>query len=540
MRVKRSLRIFMIVGLGAVFCLTGWGDMVQSRTEAWSPAAVNLRLTEGVQTTGKIILAGARNEHLFLPVSLEGASSVLEARVEGPTNGLSWKFFRVVAVPPGSAVEFPPDALLPLGKDNPEFSSGPLLLWVSLKIAPSCTPGPHSLNLIFTDRRRTVRLPVELKVYRFALPDDLPITVFGGFWHQQRIRSRSAEGCPPAEVRIIKKFYQSLREYKVNALGGSHPLPLNQVLAGQRIEDIAPYHELLEYALNDLKFKFFQIPRLKGWKSVNPQESTFPQQARVFYPLYGEYLHRHGWENRALNYLVDEPQPEHYEAVVQAFTLAKALAPGVQTLSAGWRPPPEFAKVIDIWAHQAAHYREEEKEQARRQGQEAWLYANRLHGIGRPLAHPRLIGWLLYRYQFSGYLLWGVNYWPHDPWTTPPGPQDFFRRGAFYYPHPQTGLPVPTTRLEALRRGFQDFQYLLLLDQACRRGLVPREQQVAVLAQVRRFTENLPGNPFPVSMAELEAVRLQIGELLDKTTGCSEDRGNHDRPAAIQTSGFTG
>jgi hypothetical protein len=79
-----------------------------------------------------------------------------------------------------------------------------------------------------------------------------------------------------------------------------------------------------------------------------------------------------------------------------------------------------------------------------------------------------------------------------------------------------TGLPVPTTRLEALRRGFQDYQYLILLDQAVRQGLVSQEQQAAILTRVRRFTENLPSNPFPVSMAELEGLRLEIGTLLDQ------------------------
>jgi len=213
---------------------------------------------------------------------------------------------------------------------------------------------------------------------------------------------------------------------------------------------------------------------------------------------------------------VDEPKPDQHEAVYQAYAMAKSLAPEMRTLSAGWRPAPEFARVINIWAHQAGHYQEKEREAARRQGQEAWLYANRLHNINGPLAHPRLIGWLLYRYQFSGYLLWGMNYWPGDPWTTPPGPRDYYRRGTFYYPHPVTGLPVPTTRLEALRRGFQDYQYFILLDQAVRQGLVSQEQQAAFLTRVRRFTENLPSNPFPVSMAELEGLRLEIGTLLDQ------------------------
>lgn len=216
---------------------------------------------------------------------------------------------------------------------------------------------------------------------------------------------------------------------------------------------------------------------------------------------------------------MDEPRPPQYGAVKEAFALAKSLSPEIRTLSAGWRPSPEFVKVIDIWAYQAAHYRGDEKERGQRQGQEAWLYANRLHGLDHPLAHPRLICWLLYRYHFSGYLLWGVNYWPNNSWTTPPGPQDFFRRGTFYYPHPQTGLPVPTTRLEALCRGFQDYHYFLLLDQACRRGLIPQDQHAAILAKVNRLTENLPGNPFPVSMDELEALRRQIGALLDGTEG---------------------
>jgi len=37
-----------------------------------------------------------------------------------------------------------------------------------------------------------------------------------------------------------------------------------------------------------------------------------------------------------------------------------------------------------------------------------------------------------------------------------------------------------------------------------------------VQAQVRRFTENLPRSSFPMSMAELEAVRLRIGHLLNR------------------------
>jgi hypothetical protein len=77
--------------------------------------------------------------------------------------------------------------------------------------------------------------------------------------------------------------------------------------------------------------------------------------------------------------------------------------------------------------------------------------------------------------------------------------------------------------LEAVRRGFQDYQYLLLFDQACRQGLISPEHRTQVRSKIERFTGNLPRNSFPVSMGELEAVRLQVGELLDNLEGIQQD-----------------
>jgi hypothetical protein len=508
-----------LFGLAAVLWTMGWGNGAQFWDQAWGQPAQALQLTGISQPTGKISLAGAKNELLFFTVPLAGGTSSVTARIDSLPDGLVCNFFRVAAAPTASAGKFPPDALLPVEEGVSVSNSAPATLWISIKISPNCTPGLYPLNLVITDRQRSSQVPVELRVYRFSLPDDLPITIFGGFWHQPEFWPKSAAERPPADVPIIKQYYRSLRAHKFNALGGSYPLPLGRIQAGQRIEEFSAYHELLRYVLDDLKFKYFQIPRLKGWDSVSQPGSSFSRQAQIFYPLYSDYLRRHGWESRAINYLVDEPHPPQYGAVIAAFALAKSLAPGIRTMSAGWRPSPEFARGIDIWAYQAAHFREDEKNQSRHQGQEAWLYINRLQGIDHPLVHQRLIGWLLYRYQFSGYLLWGVNYWPNNPWITPPGPKDFFRRGTLYYPHPRTGLPVPTTRLESLCRGFQDYQYLLLLDQACRQGLIPQEQENAILAKVDGITANLPRNPFPVSMDELEALHRQIGELLDGIGG---------------------
>jgi len=129
--------------------------------------------------------------------------------------------------------------------------------------------------------------------------------------------------------------------------------------------------------------------------------------------------------------------------------------------------------------------------------------------------HQRLIGWILHSYPFQGYLLWGVNYWPANPWTTPPGSADYWRRGTFYYPHPRNGLPVPTLRLEALRRGLQDYQYLLLLKEAYQQGKIPANRYTAIQSKVTYLTRDLRSSSFPVTMQELENLRLEIAGLLD-------------------------
>jgi hypothetical protein len=87
----------------------------------------------------------------------------------------------------------------------------------------------------------------------------------------------------------------------------------------------------------------------------------------------------------------------------------------------------------------------------------------------------------------------------------------------FIIPIPKPASRSPPSGWKPCGGGFQDYQYFLLLDQACRRGLISPEKHAALQARIRGFTENLSRNPFPVSMAKLEEVRLEIGHLLDRT-----------------------
>lgn len=487
--------------------------------EFLGPPVVTLKWGERGKAEEEIRLAGARNEHLHCALVLRDPPPGLKVSLEANPPVPHFEVFRVVPVPLGAEGEVPPDALVPLEEEWAAGAADPQILWITFRIPPDFPSGAHALKVKLAAGQEQVGLPAVLRVYRFTLPEDLPLTLFAGFWHQHGPWNLKGRKGSPAARELLKAYYRRLRDYKFNALGGSCPVPLGELRADTRLEGLGFYHELAAYALKELRFRYIQIPRLPGWQEAGRPDSDFCRRARVLYPLFADYLRRHGWEGRALNYLVDEPSPGQAAAVLQAYRLAKSLGPGIVTLSAGWGDPSRYAGLIDIWAHQAAHYRPEERLRAQKAGQEAWLYINRLHTLGQPLSHPRLIGWLLFQHRFSGYLLWGVNYWPGDPWTTLPGKRDFHRRGTLFYPHPQTGAPLVSLRLEALRRGFQDYQYLSLLEQACRGGKVDKAQCQEIFATVQKMAENLPSNPFRVEMRQLEELRLQAGNLLDEAWG---------------------
>ncbi len=511
--------IFLVIITGILWRVGSSADLIPPDLQY---PVIEVKPTYADMLLPRVELAGAKNEYLFLRCRFPGADpasfkiKLVQAARQPTIPKINVAFYQVCWAPPTSMEKLPPDALLPF--EQGLLPTGTHLeILVAFHISPDFPKGFCRYELFASDKNQSYRQPLRLRVFNFTLPEDLPITIFGGFWNY-RPDHYAQYGVDSFDkyLKVIKSYYSSMRQYKINTLGGAYFFPFEELHPGKNIEDFQDYHQLVDYALNHLKYRFFQIPSLRGWRTINQPGGDFLARANVFYPLYQEYLKRHGWQDRALNYLIDEPKPELYAAVQQAYATAKNLAPAIKTLCAGWNPASEFVKVIDLWATPASYYRESQANAARSQGQEQWLYANRLHGIDHPLVHQRLIGWLLYRYQFNGYLLWGLNFGPNDPWTTEPGTADYMRRGTFYYPHPQTGLPVPTLRLESLRRGLQDYQYWQLLAEARRKGLVANKTFDQLEQRMQAITKDFQGSAFQVPMQELESLRLQIGELLDK------------------------
>jgi hypothetical protein len=215
-----------------------------------------------------------------------------------------------------------------------------------------------------------------------------------------------------------------------------------------------------------------------------------------------------GWAERAYGYPVDEPTSTALERQ------AEALARTLHTASArsGFRakflltddprptslhpllPANKFLwDDVDIWCVRYYYFfgRVPILRQLKARGADVWWYPYCNTAVARmpnfiiekSLADQRVWGWQMYQWDVDGLLYWGVNRWGNaktgkgnrDPYQDPlsyvyPDGRLCNGEAMLVYPgyYPRYGLkdrsapPVSSLRLEALRDGFEDLEYLKL------------------------------------------------------------------------------
>lgn len=482
------------------------------------------RITFGDSVAIKPIkLVGGRGEHLLMIFAVfnlrDRHLSIFLRGNSGPS--LELQAYMMPPLPNVSGQDNLFDVLVPL-EQGAVLDQDVTYVVVRLKIPNSYPPGTQHIDLIFRSGGNDVCQPMDLRIWKLTLPEDLPVTVLGNLWPSKEWFGRYGVKGEEAFSKTIIAYLKFMRLYKINATGSFYPLPVLELAKGRSLNDFPVYLRLLDQVLG-LGYRYFRLPTLPGAERLGSSENPFEQYAATYYAEMVKFLKSRNLVDKALVKVWDEPKPADYPQVAKAYALVKAVAPELTTESAGRIPDPSLARFVDIWAVYNVFFNHEKVKENLQAGQKIWFYANLLHGVDRPAICQRLVGWYLFKSGCSGYLFWSVNYWPHDPWTQPPGVKDFFRRGTLIYPHFATGQPLPTLRLEIMRRGWEDYQYLALLKEAFERGKVAPATYAKIQEQVTAVAGNLKNNNPQVSWQLLEDLRLQVGELLEQAAGVKHD-----------------
>lgn len=205
------------------------------------------------------------------------------------------------------------------------------------------------------------------------------------------------------------------------------------------------------------------------------------------------YLRDTGYLDKAYHYLANEPQDQaDYDAVAWYSRYLKEAAPDLR-LAVSEEPKPEifdhhdyvYEHQIDIWmAHQGLHYDPDvAMERLQHHGEETWLYFLKSTYLPRinpiTIDHPaiegKLLGWFFWKFRLSGLAYYQFNNWNVNPWTGNIRPNGQNGELFLMYPPSPAGDGsiayganghrfVPSIRLEMIRDGFEDYEYLYLLN----------------------------------------------------------------------------
>lgn len=424
----------------------------------------------------------------------------------GAKTGIEAALYRVEYVPIHKNRILYPDPLPPLTGPFDLEPGRAQPVWITIRVPKDAGPGVYRGIVKVKAGSSIQKLPLSIRVWGFTLPETPAcVTAFGNDpetvaeWH----------GIPPRSLKasaLAHKYYEFLLEHRIS----SYRIPADLLS-----EEAVPY-------LNDPRMTSYLIP-------FNSDRSEEDLKTLVGRLIDG------GWFAKGFFYVVDEPITKDAYAQFEAITdRLRRIEPRYRIVLPFWRNPGFDATLrardlmfgrVNIWCPHLLYLDSEPDFRAflrsrGRAGESIWWYVcNNPRGeytnieIDMSAMSHRALLWQQRREGIQGLLYWHTTYWNKkyidDPWRNMDTlGEDIPGDGSLLYPGNKVGLdgPVGSLRLEVLRDGLEDFDFLAIAD----RVLGP-EVTAGFVARVARTSTDYERDP-----ARFERVRRALGDAIEK------------------------
>jgi hypothetical protein len=470
-----------------------------------------------------------------------------------------------------------PDPLPPLkgsidlepGKNQP--------FWIRVKIPRQAQAGIFTGKIVLAAQNYNADVTLRVEVYDFDLGDRMTCTTAFGFSPDNVFRYQKLTE-DEHRRQVLEKYWANFSDHHISPYD---PAPLDgfkvtwpEVTDSIKPEQLKPvfdwtvWDEAMQRAIEHYHFNSFRlrIPGLGGGSfhaRYEPEllgfsENTDQYKAafNAYYRKLQEHLRSKGWLDEAYVYWFDEPEPKDYDFVMNGFHKLKSAAPDINRMLTE-QVEPNLAGGPNIWCPVSRNYKHEPAEQRRKQGEKFWWYV--CTGPKAPyctlfIDHPgtelRVWLWQSWQRKIDGILVWQTNYWtssaaypepehPQNPYEDPMGWRSGYSTakgvkkpwgngdGRFIYPpqaaadaHPAEPVldgPVESIRLEMLRDGIEDYEYLSILQKLLKdkkdKLTAGQQQDYAGLLEVpEEITSDM--TTFTKDPADIEARREQVAQAI--------------------------
>ena len=367
---------------------------------------------------------------------------------------------------------------------------------VQIYSTADCPPGIYRSELkIFAEGIRSVSIPLTVSVAPFSLPVKPSFQSAFAIWKRDLAEEYKLEPDSPAFYKLWKTYYDFLLDYRL--CGGM--LPVRNFCSDETLE-----------LLKDERITAFQLPL--AYQNVDRKRAG----------AVGDFCRRHNLSHRAYVYLDDEPEPGRYAKCVRLLEEMRAAAPNVRKLIVFNRNPVQrFAGKLDIWC---AHLNLADNpfwKERREAGDAFWWYTCGVfsslpnYTIDEAPVRIRLLAWCQFLYGVKGILYWQVNGWNNRninsgyPFAESRAGVPYYGDGFLLYPGERFGCrgPISSLRLEVIRDGNEDFEYLVLLYRLLKKKN-PESAFIEIMARILPLARSLTDRTDSPELLERQRKRI--------------------------------
>lgn len=433
--------------------------------------------------------------------------------------------------------------------------------WITIHVPDNAIAGKYLGQVQILSRGKIIgKMPMELRVWDFQLGITPPLASAVAIMPYQLSKFYGENTVNDATLR---NYWDMLFSHRLSSdnLGTAIEGGINEVING-RLK--GPYNfenfdHKLEYCISR-GLTAYQAARLPGFHHDGP-DLTREQQDRIVSYLsdLAAHLEEKKWREKAFVMVWDEPAKEKSNPVLKELQTIQRAQPALRTRLDGPVLGPVVEKcesAVDIWGlhmkevAEGGARAEANIQRWRQEGRALWMYvACDVHHpypnifIEYPLIDCRILPWLTWKYDIEGLLYWGANYWgednlkgdninekwPHRNWVSANFKEDrreginyYNGDGHLIYPGPN-GTALSSIRLEALRDGMEDFEYLWLLEKGTelleKKGIEP-----VLASEARNWLEKQKiAQSFTIWCHDphtLISQRKTLAEMIVRVTAC--------------------
>jgi len=446
----------------------------------------------------------ARNEAEGCMFGVRGSASIHNLRLEAadlvsergivPKSSLKLGFVGCVPVPRNTS-DTPleelerlapfdaPDPILDLERVDLEVDETQPCHFL-VHVPNEAEPGDYHGHIKVSSSEAEALLPVLLHVYPIALPDLRSLYVTNWFsldkissahkadlWSQEFWKALESWIALMAEYRQ-NVFWVPLDTVRIFAKGGNYRFDFSvfdryvKLLRKHKADRIEIMHvaRYTQWGGNEIALREFKVSSSAGDVQTENGAKILPH----LLPALEKHLEDKGWLDKSMIHVADEPTEDGLKAWLDLSKVVHEYAPKIKRIDA--IETVGFEDHLEVWVPTLHHFNDwmDHYLKAAEEGYEVWFYTC-LNPKGRypnrfldyPLFETRILHWINYAYGLKGFLHWGFNWWRNDPFGEP---DPSLPPGDTHIAYPGKKGPTPSLRLEAMRDGLEDYEYLRLLE----------------------------------------------------------------------------